>query len=159
MKIFISGVIYLQERVKDLMSRNVVALLPSDTVEEAAKLMYEYDIGALPIVSGGELKGMLTDRDIVLRCVAGGKDAEKMKVSELMTQDILFVTPDQTIHDAVNMMSSAQIRRLPVVENGAINGMLSLADIARKHAGPEIASAISEISESSIGPSNAIKTK
>lgn len=149
----------MQETVNDIMTKNVIALLPSDTIEEAAKLMSENDIGSLPIVSGGELKGMITDRDIVLRCVAKGKTASEVRVSDLMSTDIAFVTPNQTVHDAVNLMSSEQVRRLPVINNGYVDGMISLADIARLHAGPEIASAISEISESKFGPSHAIKTK
>lgn len=149
----------MQEKVNDIMSKNVIALLPSDTVEEAAKLMSENDIGSLPIVSGGELKGMITDRDIVLRCVATGKSPSKVKVSDLMSTDIAFVTPNQTVHDAVNLMASEQVRRLPVINNGYVDGMISLADIARIHAGPEVANAISEISESMFGPSHAVKTK
>lgn len=149
----------MQETVNDIMTKNVIALLPSDTVEEAAKLMSENDIGSLPVVSGGELKGMVTDRDIVLRCVATGKSPSKVKVSDLMSTDISFVTPNQTVHDAVNLMASEQVRRLPVINNGYVDGMISLADIARIHAGPEIANAISEISESSFGPSHAVKTK
>lgn len=149
----------MQETVKDIMSREIVALLPGDTVREAAKLMQEHDVGSLPVVSGGELKGILTDRDIVIRCVAEGRRPEEVKASELMTKEVAFVTPDQTVHDAVRMMSSEQVRRLPVLSNGCIDGMISLADIARRHAGPEIAEAISEISASSYGPGHAVKTK
>lgn len=61
----------MQETVKEVMSRNIIAVLPSDTAQEAARLMQEHNIGAVPVVSGGELKGILTDRDIVLGCVAG----------------------------------------------------------------------------------------
>lgn len=149
----------MQETVKDVMTKNVIALLPSDTVEEAAKLMSDNDIGSIPVISGGELKGILTDRDIVLRCVANGKSPSKVKVSDLMTTDISFITPDQTVHDAINIMAAEKVRRLPVINNGYVDGMISLADIARLHAGPEIARAISEISESDIGPANAIKTR
>lgn len=149
----------MQETVKDVMTKNVIALLPSDTVEEAAKLMSDNDIGSIPVISGGELKGILTDRDIVLRCVANGKCPSRVKVSDLMTTDISFITPDQTVHDAINLMAAEKVRRLPVINNGYVDGMISLADIARLHAGPEIARAISEISESDIGPANAIKTR
>lgn len=135
------------ERVKDIMSRDIVAALPSDSVEKIAKLMAQNDIGSVPIVEDGELKGVLTDRDIVTRCIADGKAPSSTKVSEVMTTDVSFVTPDQSVHDAVNMMATAQVRRLPVLSKGYVDGMVSLADIARRHAGPEIASAISEISE------------
>lgn len=136
----------MQETVNDVMSKKVIALLPSDSVRDAAKLMSYHNIGSIPVVSGGELKGIITDRDIVIRCIAQNKSVDNMHVSELMSTDITFVTPDQTVHDAISLMASEQIRRLPVIRNGFIDGMISLSDIARLHAGPEIASAISEIS-------------
>ena len=149
----------MQETVKDIMSREIVAVLPGDTAEAAARRMQQHDVGSRPVVSGGELKGILTDRDIVIRCVAAGKQPDSVKASELMTRDVAFVTPDQTVHDAVRMMAAEQVRRLPVVSNGFIDGMVSLADIARRHAGPEIAEAISDISASAYGPGHAVRTK
>ena len=138
------------KKVKDIMSHNIIAVLPSDSVMEASTLMNEHHIGALPVVSAGEVKGMITDRDIVLRCVAQDKDAKKVKVSQIMSNDIAFVTPEQSINDAVEVMSNEQIRRLPVLNDGYIDGMLSIADIARQGADPEIASAICEISKASM---------
>ena len=111
----------MQETVKDIMSKDVVAVMPNDSAEVAAKLMSEYDIGSIPVIAGGELKGLLTDRDIVVRCISKGKSANSTKVSDLMTTD--------------------------VVNNGFVDGMVSLADIARIHSGPEIASALTEISK------------
>ena len=75
-----------------------------------------------------------------------------------MSKDIAYITPDHTVKDAIKMMSVEQVRRLPVVNGGYIDGMVSLADIARHNRGMEIASAISEISEPNIGPSNAVRT-
>lgn len=135
------------KKVKDIMSHNIIAVLPSDSVMEASTLMNEHHIGALPVVSAGEVKGMITDRDIVLRCVAQDKDAKKVKVSQIMSNDIAFVTPEQSINDAVEVMSNEQIRRLPVLNDGYIDGMVSIADIARQGADPEIANAICEISK------------
>lgn len=77
----------------------------------------------------------------------------------MMTQEVAYVTPDQTVHDLVQMMAAEQVRRLPVIRDGYIDGMVSLADIARRHAGPEVAEAISEISASHIGPCHAVRTK
>ena len=136
----------MQEIVKDVMTKEVLAVLPSDTVEQAAVLMYENDIGSVPVVLDGVLKGILTDRDIVVRCIAKGKSTYKAKVSEIMSNDICTLTPKNTLHDAIEIMAKEQIRRVPVVENGMIDGIVSLADIARVHSGPEIALAISEIS-------------
>ena len=146
------------QRVKDVMSSNIIAVLPSDTAIEAAKLMKEHNIGSVPVVSAGEVTGIVTDRDIILRCVADEKKADKVKVSEIMSKDIAYITPDHTVKDAIKMMSVEQVRRLPVENGGYIDGMVSLADIARHNRGMEIASAISEISEPNIGPSNAVRT-
>ena len=116
------------------------------TANEAAVLMYENDIGSVPVISGRKLKGIITDRDIVTRCIAKGKQPDKTKVSELMSTNIAFLNPDQTVHDAVSLMAEEKVRRLPVVKDGHLDGIVSLADIARIHSGPEIANAISEIS-------------
>lgn len=148
----------LKQKVKDLMTTNIIATLPSDTIEEAAILMKENNIGSVPVVSAGELKGILTDRDIVTRCVAESKKPDSTKVSELMSSDIAFVTPEQSIHDAISIMSNEQVRRLPVIKDGYIDGMISFADIARNNTDMEIAKAISEISEPGTNFSNATKT-
>ena len=136
----------MQETVKDIMSKNVVAVLPNDTAEDAARLMSENDIGSVPVIASGKLKGLLTDRDIVTRCISKGKTASATQVSELMTTDVAYVTPEQSVHEAISMMAAERVRRLPVVNAGVVDGMVSLADIARIHSGPEIASALTEIS-------------
>lgn len=137
----------MEETVRDIMSKNIVAVMPNDTAEVAAKLMSDYDIGSLPVISGGQLKGLLTDRDIVTRCISEGKSANSTKVGDLMSTNVAFVTPEQSVHDAISMMASERVRRLPVVKEGFVDGMVSLADIARIHSGPEIASALTEISK------------
>ena len=136
----------MQEIVRNIMSKNVVAVLPNDTAEDAAKLMSENDIGSIPVISNGRLEGLLTDRDIVIRCISKEKNANATKVSDLMSKNVAFVTPEQSVHEAVSMMAAERVRRLPVVKDGVVNGMISLADIARIHSGPEIASALTEIS-------------
>ncbi len=147
------------KKVKDLMSTNIIAVLPSDSVMEAAVLMSENHIGALPVVSAGEVKGMITDRDIILRCVSKNKDVKNVKASEIMSNDIAFVTPEQSINDAAEIMAQEQVRRLPVLNEGYIDGMISLADIARQGADPEIAKTICEISKSNIGYNGALKLR
>ena len=137
----------MQETVNDVMSKKVVAVLPGDTLEEAARLMKEHDVGVLPVVSGGELKGLVTDRDIVLQCVAAGKEPSQVKAYQIMTSE------------AARLMGKEQIRRLPVIKDGVIDGMISMADIARRHAGPEVAAAISEISEPFSGIAGAVRTR
>ena len=134
------------ETVRDIMTKDIVSISPNDTVEDAAKIMAQNDIGSVPVVFEGELKGLLTDRDIVLRCVSQGKLAKDVKVSDLMTTDITFLTPEQTLYDAANIMAKKRVRRLPVLNKGYVDGMVSLADIARFHKDPEIASALCEVS-------------
>lgn len=109
--------------------------------------MSEHNIGSIPVVDNGQIKGMLTDRDIVLRCVAEGKDPTHVKVGDIMTTGTVYITPHQSVDDAVRMMSYEQIRRLPVVEDGKLAGIISLADLARMRDHTEVAQAICEISK------------
>lgn len=132
--------------VKDLMTKEILAVLPENTVEEAAILMYENDIGSVPVVFEGQLKGILTDRDIVIRCIAKGKSVDKTKISEVMSNYVFFIEPTQTVSEAINMMAEKKVRRLPVATKGQIEGIISLADIARVHSEKEVGDAISKIS-------------
>lgn len=133
-------------KVRDVMTNRVISIGSSSTVKDAAVLMNRNNIGAVPVVDSGSVKGMLTDRDIVLRCVAENKDASTLKVSDICSQGAISVRPDQSVTEAMDLMSSDQIRRLPVVENDKIVGMLSFADVAREKAGMELAETISDIS-------------
>ena len=104
------------------------------------------NLGALPVTDrGGKLVGMLTDCDIVLRCVALGGDARTMTAGDVMTRGVVTATPDVKVDDAAKRMGRGQVRRLPVVENGKLVGMLSLADMARK-CDMEAAAALADIS-------------
>jgi len=136
--------------IKQIMSKNIYAISPSDSAVRAAQLMDQHDIGSIPIVSDGALKGILTDRDIVVRCVAKSMSPDSVKASDIMTGRIAYISENQPVSDAVSMMASEQIRRLPVVEDGVLVGMVSFADIARRDTSPEIAEAISDISSSGL---------
>lgn len=133
-------------QVKDLMSTDLVTVTPQDTVASAAKLMSQYNIGALPVVTDQNLCGILTDRDIVTRCLAQGDTATACKVGDIMSASAACVMPRQALDDAIHLMSKEQVRRLPVLDNGKLAGMISLADIARSRATSETAEALSEIS-------------
>ena len=133
-------------QVREIMTTRIVSVSPGATVKEAAQLMNKNNIGAVPVAEGAAVRGMLTDRDIVLRCVAENRDAGTLKVSDICSQGAVSVKPEESVSDAVNLMASEQVRRLPVVENGRLVGMLSFADIAREKSGMEVAEAISEIS-------------
>lgn len=132
--------------VREIMTTRIVSVEPSSTVKDAALLMNRHNIGAVPVVDNGSVRGMLTDRDIVLRCVAENRDAGTLKVSDICSHGAVSVSPSQNVSEAINLMATEQVRRLPVVDNGHIVGMLSFADIAREKSGMEIAEAISDIS-------------
>lgn len=113
------------------MTNDVYTVNESQSIQEAAALMSEHNIGALPVVDNSEnMVGMITDRDITLRSTAQG-EAAQTPVSEVMTaQQIVHGTPDMDIHQAAELMAQQQIRRLPIVENGKIVGMVALGDLA-----------------------------
>ena len=133
-------------QVREIMTTRVVSIPPDSNVKDAAALMNKHNIGSVPVVEGGAVRGILTDRDIVLRCVAEGRDASGVRVSDICSSGAVSVQPGQSLSDAVHMMASEQVRRLPVVEDGKLVGMLSLADVAREKSGMELAEAVSDIS-------------
>jgi len=133
--------------IGQIMSKEIVSVKPEESLGSAALLMKEHSVGSLPIVDEEKrLKGIMTDRDIVIRCVAKRKNPEAVSAGEIMTNRIVYVSAEQPVSEAVSMMATEQIRRLPVLEDGKIVGMISFADIARRDASPEVAEAISEIS-------------
>ena len=120
-------------RVKDCMTKQVVSISAAEPASVAARMMARYNIGALPVHgSGGRLEGIVTDRDIVLRCIAAGKSPKSVRVHELMTGRVATAAPDTDVSAAAGIMASEQVRRLPVVEQGRLVGMVSLADISRR---------------------------
>lgn len=133
-------------QVREIMTTRIISVSPNSTVKDAALLMNKNNIGSVPVVDSGSVRGMLTDRDIVLRCVAESKDAGNLKVADICSQGAVSVKPDETVSNAMHLMSSEQVRRLPVLDNGKLIGMLSFADIAREKSGMELAEAISDIS-------------
>jgi CBS domain-containing protein len=111
------------------MSRQVASLNTDDSVERAAQLMKDYNVGSIPICTNNSIVGIVTDRDIALRTVASGDDGAR-QVKDVMTANPVVGTPDMDVHDAVRIMSEKQIRRLPIVENNNLVGMVSLGDIS-----------------------------
>ncbi len=119
-------------QVKDIMSERVVSVSPEENLSVAARLLSRYNIGALPVCTkDGKLKGMVTDRDIVLRCVATEDDANSVKVSEIMTRRVVSVQASQSLQEASDLMAQKQIRRLPVEDRGRLVGMVSIGDLAK----------------------------
>ncbi|MBD8556417.1 CBS domain-containing protein [Rhizobium sp. CFBP 8762] len=134
-------------QVSEAMSIQVVTAKPTDTVQDVARIMSEIDSGAVPIVDGGVVVGLITDRDIVVRVVAEGGDISSA-VKEFMTEGVESCLEDDDITDAANLMAEMQMRRLVVYNNdGALTGILSLGDIALEHRGDLASFALEEISE------------
>lgn len=117
-------------QVKDVMTKSIASVNINDNVERAAQLMKEYNIGSVPVCDGEKVIGILTDRDIALRSVAEGMNGKVQSVRDIMTSNPVIANPDTDIQDAARIMSERQIRRLPVVENNSLVGMISLGDLA-----------------------------
>jgi CBS domain-containing protein len=117
------------ETIRDLLTSDPVSVEASASVEEAAKLMDQHDIGNVLVVENGELQGIVTDRDIAVRVVAKG-DGPDASVREICTTDLEALEPDASIDDAIKKMEQADVRRLPVVEDGKPVGIVSLGDLA-----------------------------
>lgn len=128
------------------MSGRVVTIGQKEPVIAAARLLKRMNLGALPVTDdSGRLRGILTDRDIVLRCVASGSDPRTLEVREIMSRGVVTAAPGTEISEAARLMRGDQVRRLPVVEGGKLVGMLSLADMARR-CDMEAAAALADIS-------------
>lgn len=119
-------------QVRDVMTRDVQSVTPEDTALDAAKLMRDIDVGSLPVWDGKALAGIVTDRDIVLRVVAEGRDPKSVKAREIATPDPIHAAPDMSVERAKDVMGQYQIRRLPVLEGNRLVGIVSLGDLAVK---------------------------
>ena len=134
--------------LRDVMTNRVVRIHPEETVTVAARMLEHNNIGAMPVCgSDGRLCGVVTDRDIITRCLAAGKAPQSTTVREVMTNKVYVGRPDMEVTMAASLMGREQIRRLPVMENGRLCGMVSLGDLARKEESSiEAADALAEIS-------------
>ncbi len=119
-------------KLREIMTQSPISIHPEESVAVAARTLTHYNIGALPVCSGGRLCGLVTDRDLVTRCLAGGGTPERTPVRQVMTADVVSASPDMDSSAAAHLMGRLQIRRLPVVENGVLCGVVSLGDLARR---------------------------
>lgn len=118
-------------RVKELMATSVTCVKPDTSIEQVARQMKQENIGSVPVCNDrGEALGIITDRDIVIRSVSN--DSQPRTAKEIMTKNLVAAAPNMDTHQAALLMAKYQVRRLPVVENNQIVGMLAMADIARK---------------------------
>ena len=135
--------------VKECMTKQVEIGKPSMSLQEAAQKMRDGDFGILPIGENDGLVGMITDRDITIRGTAEGKDAQKVQVREIMSQDVFYCFEDQTLDEVTKNLGDNQVRRLPVLNRQKrLVGILSLGDLAQSSANPEkVEEALSRISK------------
>lgn len=117
-------------KVKDIMTKDVAHVKPETSVFEAAELMQQNNVGAIPVCDKTGVVGMVTDRDIVVRNVVMGVDPKKTPVSNIMTTGVATVTPDTDVNRLGGIMSDNQVRRLPVVDNNTLVGIVALGDLA-----------------------------
>lgn len=134
--------------ISDIMSPNVVSITLEETASLAARLLSRHNIGSLPVCSeDGQLKGIVTDRDIVLRCIASEGDPQTTPVKEIMSKNIVTASPGDDVRAAAKTMSTEQVRRLPVVTGGKVVGMVALGDMAKTYTyDMEASKALSDIS-------------
>jgi CBS domain-containing protein len=142
----------MPKSVRDTMTENPRSIGVSASVVEAARLMREGHIGSLPITDDDQLVGMITDRDITTRVVAEAADPKTTSVGDVYSRDLISVEPDQDLQEALQLMARHQVRRLPVVEDGRLVGIVAQADIAltlrdNEQKTGELVEAISEPSE------------
>ncbi len=118
-------------KLRDIMTNRVIRVSPEESVAVAARTLTHYNIGILPVCGAdGRICGLVTDRDLVTRCIAAGRNPLKTTVREVMTGSVVAAQPDMDTVAASALMGREQIRRLPVIENGRLCGMVSLGDIA-----------------------------
>ena len=138
------------QTIQDIMTRDVQTISSQETIQRAAQLMDELNVGAIPVLDGDKLVGMITDRDITVRSVATGQDARSAKVTDAMSTDVRTCTPGQSVAEVLSQMGDKQIRRVPVVDeqSGKVVGIVSLGDVATSDAA-DVDVALDEISSPS----------
>ena len=133
--------------IRDVMTPNPRTVSPQDSIQNAARIMRDEDTGVVPVVDNGKPVGVITDRDIVVRAVAEGGQLNRA-VRDIVTNELVAATPDMSVQEATELMSAHQVRRLPVVENNRLVGIVSIGDIAVKEGrDSRVGDALQHISE------------
>ena len=133
-------------QVKDVMTSDPTTCEPKASVVDAAKVMAQEDVGSIPIVEGSRLAGVVTDRDIVIRVVAEGGDAQSKTVVDIASRDLVTVAPNDDLDRALELMAEKQVRRLPVVDGDKLVGIVAQRDIALQGADRETGQVVEQIS-------------
>jgi CBS domain-containing protein len=139
--------------IREIMTIEVKAAEPETSIEELAGMMRDEDVGAIPVLEDGTLLGIVTDRDIVVRCIAEGGDPAEMTAEDIISENVETIDPDSDVRDAARLMAERRIRRLPVVEEDRLIGMISLGDIAAKHGDERVSGAALEGISEGVKPS------
>lgn len=138
----------MASRAADIMTKNVTVIQEDETLRQAAERLASDDIGVLPICdSKKQIRGVLTDRDIVVHVIARGKDPANTRASELEQGEIVTIRPDDSIEHACDLMAQYKVRRLPVVEDGRVVGMVSQADVAKSVSPEQAGRMLTQISK------------
>ena len=138
----------MAKSIRDAMTSNPCSIDVGQSVAYAAKMMRDEDVGLAPIVEGDRLIGTLTDRDIAIRVVAEGRDPDATKVEDVASKDLVTIDPQQDLSEALRLMASHQVRRLPVVEeDGKLVGVLAQADVAQHATDEQTGDVVEEISK------------
>jgi CBS domain-containing protein len=135
--------------IRDTMTADPRSISPGDPIVEAARLMRDENVGSLPVTDEGKLVGMLTDRDIAVRVVAEGKSLESTTVGEVFSRNPVAARPDQDLDEALQLMAQHQVRRLPVVQDDRLVGILAQADVALEEKEKKTGELVESISQPS----------
>jgi len=138
-------------RLQEIMTKNVITAQPNTTVTDAAKIMQAHNVGAIPVCDQNKkVLGIITDRDIVVRSIANNGDPKTTTIDGLMTKEVVTAEPDMDAEEAARLMARHKIRRLPVVQNGRLVGIVAIGDLATHRVSVhEAAEALTEISQPS----------
>ena len=143
-------------KVREAMTERPRCVTPDTSVSHVAEVMEAEDIGSVPVLEDEQLSGMVTDRDIVIRAIAKGKDPRGMPVREILSREVVSVRPDNDLSDALQLMASHQVRRLPVVdEDNRLVGIVSQADVAIEAKEKDVGQMVEGISKPPEGPRHA----
>jgi CBS domain-containing protein len=135
------------KHIRDVMTPSPQTVRSDNSAAEAAKMMKDADAGMIPVLEdGGKLLGTITDRDIVMRIVAEGKDPHSTTAGEIASTEPVTITPEQALDEALHLMARHQVRRLPVVEDGRLVGVIAQADVAREGDERQVGQTVEEIS-------------
>ena len=134
-------------QIRDVMTSNPKTCSSNASITEAAKAMSKQDVGPIPVVDEDRLVGLLTDRDIVVRGIADGSDPHVIKAGDIASRDIVTVRPDDDLDEVLRLMAQHQVRRLPVVEDGRLVGVVAQADVAQEAKEKDVGHLVEEISK------------